>query len=234
MNPSYYSRFQKHYLAIDCVIYGFTGEDLEVLLIKRNYDPGKGEWALPGGFLDESESLEEASQRLLMELTGLKDVYLEQFRCFGEIERDPGARVITVGYYALIRINEYDEFLVKEHHAYWKKISDLPPLMFDHLKITSMALSCLQDKARVLPVGFELLPEKFTLPQLQKLYEAIFQTEFDKRNFRKKILSMGFIQRLNEKDKSSSKKGAFLHRFQKEKFSDLKTVKNSLFLFGQI
>ncbi|MFW5886548.1 MAG: NUDIX hydrolase [Bacteroidota bacterium] len=216
---NYYGGYQQYYVALDCVIFGFNGESLEIILIKRNFEPGLGQWALPGGFLGQEESLEQGSQRVLQELTGLTKVFMEQFHTFSDPKRDPGARIISTGFYALIKIEEFDKKLVENHNAFWKQIDELPSLMFDHKNIIDKAVENLHARAKSQPVGFELLPEKFTLPQLQKLYEAIFQSSLDKRNFRKKIMSMGILEKLDEKDKLSSKRGAFLYKFNKSKYS---------------
>ncbi len=216
---NYYGGYQQYYVALDCVIFGFNGESLEIILIKRNFEPGLGQWALPGGFLGQEESLEQGSQRVLQELTGLTKVFMEQFHTFSDPKRDPGARIISTGFYALIKIEEFDKKLVENHNAFWKQINELPSLMFDHKNIIDKAVENLHARAKSQPVGFELLPEKFTLPQLQKLYEAIFQSSLDKRNFRKKIMSMGILEKLDEKDKLSSKRGAFLYKFNKSKYS---------------
>lgn len=216
---NYYGGYQQYYVALDCVIFGFNGESLEIILIKRNFEPGLGQWALPGGFLGQEESLEQGSQRVLQELTGLTKVFMEQFHTFSDPRRDPGARIISTGFYALIKIEEFDKKLVENHNAFWKQINELPSLMFDHKNIIDKAVENLHARAKSQPVGFELLPEKFTLPQLQKLYEAIFQSSLDKRNFRKKIMSMGILEKLDEKDKLSSKRGAFLYKFNKSKYS---------------
>jgi hypothetical protein len=174
-----------------------------------------------GGFLRKDESIENAASRVLQNLTGLTNVYMEQLSAFGDLERDPGARVISVAYYALININNYDKYLVKQHNAHWIKITDLPELIFDHKQMVDKALRRLRRKASTQPVGFNLLPEKFTLPQLQRLYQAIYQVDFDKRNFRKKILSLGILEKMEEKDKESSKRGAYLYRFNEVKYHQL-------------
>jgi len=174
-----------------------------------------------GGFPKRNESLDHAADRVLKQLTGLQNVYMEQLYAYGSVDRDPGERVVSVAYYALIKIEDYDKALVRENDAHWCPISDIPELVFDHSTMVDKALRRLRRRARIQPIGFELLPEKFSLPQLQGLYEAIYQKELDKRNFRKKILSMDLLDKLEEKDKSSSKKGAFLYRFNPEKYGEL-------------
>jgi hypothetical protein len=184
-------------------------------------EPGKGLWSLMGGFPKRGEGLYEAASRVLKQLTGLESVYMEQLFAYGEVDRDPGERVISVAYYSLIKIGDYDRELVKHNDAHWTPVEEIPDLVFDHRMMVDKALRRLRRRARLQPIGFELLPEKFSMPQLQSLYEGIYQKELDKRNFRKKILSMGFLDKLEEKDKSSSKKGAFLYRFNPEKYQEL-------------
>lgn len=214
----YYEGEPRHLVAIDCVIFGFDRNKLKLLLVKRTRPPQRGHWSLMGGFLSESETLEEAAQRILTKLTGLENVYLEQFHTFSDIYRDPGERVLSVAFYALLKIDESDMELAQSYGAAWVDINDRPPLIFDHEEMVDMALSILRHKCRVEPVGFELMPEKFTIPQLQKLYEAILGVSLDNANFRKKILSMKILEKLTEKEKGGSKKGAYYYRFDKEKF----------------
>jgi len=214
----YYSQNVKHLIAVDCIIFGFDREGLRLLLIKRAVEPGAGAWSLMGGFLKEEESLDKAAKRVLYELTELSEVYLEQLNTYGEVNRDPGGRVISVAYYALIRTDKYDEELIKKYGAKWFKIEDLPRLIFDHNDMVDVALRRLQRRTKTRPIGFELLPEKFSIPQLQRLYEAINQENIDKRNFRRKILGTQLLVKLNEKEKGVSKRGAFLYKFDKEKY----------------
>jgi 8-oxo-dGTP diphosphatase len=212
----YYKDKEKFYIAVDCIIFGFQDGELKLLLTKRNFNPCKGEWSLMGGFLQKNESIDGAAARVLQNLTGLEDVFLEQISVFGEIERDPGERVLSVAHYALINVEDYDRELVQKHNAYWRNIDDLPNLIFDHDQMVKAALRRLRRKASSEPIGFNLLPEKFTVPQLQTLYEAIYGNSIDKRNFRKKIQTMYFLEKSEEKDKSNSKRGAFLYTFNKE------------------
>lgn len=213
-----YSEQEKYYIAIDCIIFGFDKEKLKLLLIKRNLKPMQGKWSLMGGFLQPDESLDQAAQRILEKLTGLKDIFLEQLAAYGDIERDPAGRVVSVAYYALIDTEKYKEIENSSYTAHWFDIADKPPLIFDHDQMSKDALEKLKEKSAAYPIGFELLPVKFTLPQLQKLYEAIHQMEFDKRNFRKKILSFNILKRLEEKDKAGSRKGAFLYAIDQERY----------------
>jgi len=217
----YYSEYDKFLVAVDCIIFGFDGKELNLLLIKRNFPPAKGEWSLMGGFLKKNESIDQAAERVLFKLTGLCNVFLEQLQGYGEIERDPGERVISIAYYALIKIDDYDEELAQQYNAKWFPINDFPKLIFDHNIMVDKALRRLQRKAQNQPIGFELIPQKFTIPQLQRLYEAIFRKEFDKRNFRKKILSFRVLKKLEEKDRGSSKKGAYLYQFDKKEYNRL-------------
>ncbi|MBT8295498.1 MAG: NUDIX domain-containing protein [Gramella sp.] len=212
---------EKMYVATDCIIFGFHEDKLKLLLFKRRVEPLKGEWSLIGSFVRLDEDLELAGRRVLKESTGLENVYMNQLRTYGEKDRDPGYRCISVAQYALIRINDYDEKLVEEHGAHWFEIKDLPELIMDHGEMIEDALLQLKVNARYKPIGFELLPEKFTIPQLQNLYEAIYQRELDARNFRKKLLSLDVLEKLDEKDKSSSKRGAFLYKFNYEKYQEL-------------
>lgn len=215
-----YSEHPKHLIAVDCIIFGYDilEKEIKLLLIKRDFEPAKGKWSLAGGFVKENESLDDAANRILFSLTGLRDVYLEQSYTYGRINRDPGARVISTSYSALIKIKDLDRELKDLHGAHWQSISRLPHLIFDHREMVTKALGDLQMTIKVKPVGFALLPEKFTLVQLQELYEAIYQRRIDKRNFRKKILSMNILEKLDEKEKETSKKGAWYYRFNSESY----------------
>lgn len=217
----YYSGEPKYLVAVDCVIFGFDKDHLKLLLVKRSRPPQDGEWSLMGGFLRPHETLEDAAQRVLTKWTGLEDVYLEQFHNFSKINRDPGERVLSVAVYALIKIDESDKELTRSHGAKWIDIDKFPELIFDHNQMVEMALGIIKHKSRFEPIGFELLPKKFTIPQLQKLYEAILQQKLDNANFRKKILSMKVFKKLNEKDKEFSKRGAYYYQFDKKKYRKL-------------
>ncbi|MBC7588286.1 MAG: NUDIX hydrolase [Chitinophagaceae bacterium] len=222
MNTLAYKNHHSLLVAVDCIIFGFDGKDLKALLVKRSLEPEMGKWSLMGGFVSRNESVEDAAVRVLDNLTGLTNIYMEQLHCFGNIDRDYAARVISIAYFALIKIDDYGEALMKEHHAKWVALNKIPPLVFDHKKMIQLSQEYLQQKAINHPIGFELLPNKFTLQQLQALYEAVYVTTFDKRNFTKKILSLNLLQKLPEKEKSSSKKGAFLYTFNKGKYNQLK------------
>lgn len=213
---SYYSQNPQFYLSVDCIIFGFSAGRLSLLLLQRNFEPAKGEWSLMGGFVQAEESVDDAAKRVLAELTGLTNVYMEQVGTFGDIHRDPGERVISVAYYALININEYDHDLVEAHNAYWVPIDQLPDLIFDHHQMVELARQKMQQKATTQPIGFNLLPKLFTLSQLQSLYEAIYGEPIDKRNFRKRIAEMDYIEKTDKIDKTGSKRGAALYQFNEK------------------
>jgi len=219
-----YSKHSRHLVAVDCIIFGYdiVEKEIKLLLFKRLIEPAKGKWSLEGGFVDANESLDDAASRILRKITGLDSVYLKQSYSYGETDRDPGGRVISVAYFALIALRDINKDLALENGVHWRSISKLPDLIFDHPKMVKRALTDLQNQVKVKPVGFELLPEKFTLVQLQDLYEAIYQRSVDKRNFRKKILSMGILEKLDEKEKETSKKGAYYFKFNKENYEKLK------------
>lgn len=215
---NYYSSNPKFYVGIDCIIFGFNEGELHLLLLKRNFEPAMGNWSLMGGFVQENESVDDAAKRVLAELTGLDDVYMEQVSSFGAIDRDPGERVISVAYYALVNINEYDKDLVQQHNAFWVNINELPPLIFDHPAMVEKARTLMQQKASTEPIGFNLLPRLFTLSQLQSLYEAIYGESIDKRNFRKRIAEMDYIEKTDKIDKTGSKRGAALYQFNEKAY----------------
>jgi 8-oxo-dGTP diphosphatase len=221
MNTVPYSHHHKHLVAVDCIIFGFDGKELKALLIKRALEPQVGKWSLMGGFVTDEESVHTSASRVLQNLTGLSNVYMEQLHCFGNLNRDTAERVISVAFFALIKLDDYSEDLMKEHHAKWFSLNKIPALVFDHKKMIQLAQERLQQKVISHPIGFELLPKKFTLQQLQALYEAGYNTSFDKRNFTKKILSLDLLQKLEEKDKESSRKGSFLYVFNKSKYQQL-------------
>jgi len=218
-----YSEHSKFYNAVDCIIFGYdvTEKEIKLLLLKRSFEPAKGKWSLAGGFIKPDESLNAAASRVLLSLTGLKNVYMKQLYSYGDINRDPGARVISTAYWALIKIKDIDKNLSKINCAHWQSMNNLPDLIFDHKDMVTRALCELQTQIKIKPIGFELLPEKFTLVQLLDLYEAIYQRTIDKRNFRKKILMMNILEKLDEKEKVTSKKGAFYFKFIKENYKKL-------------
>ena len=210
-------------VTVDCVVFGLDDGDLKVLLIERDQPPFKGSWALPGGFVDMDEGLEQAARRELQEETGLTDIFLEQLYTFGDIGRDPRGRVISVAFYALVNLCGRTPSAGSDaRRAAWFAISDLPSLAFDHERILATALDRLKGKVRYQPIGFELLPVKFTLTQLQRLYETVLERELDKRNFRKKILSMGIVIELNEIQQDVAHRAARLYRFDEQRYRRLR------------
>jgi ADP-ribose pyrophosphatase YjhB (NUDIX family) len=208
-------------LAVDCIIFGFDGFHLKALLIKRSFEPGLGKWSLMGGFIKREESVDAAAARVLFELTGLHHIYMEQVKCFGEVNRDPGGRVVSIVYFALIKINGHNEELMNTYHAKWFDLGSIRSLIFDHKKMIQSAKKRLQELVANHPIGFELLPKKFTLQQLQLLYEAIYGTKLDTRNFVRKILSFNILRKLDEKEKQTSRKGAYLYVFDKNNYKKL-------------
>jgi 8-oxo-dGTP diphosphatase len=210
--------------SIDCVIFGFDDGELKILLIQRNEEPFKDWWALPGNIIEKDQSIDLAAERILYELTGLKDIYMEQFHTFGDVNRHPQGRVITVAYYAMIRLNGTKDLKPISNYAskaVWIPVNDLPKLAFDHEKIFSRGFDKIRNKISYQPIAFELLPEKFTLTQLQQLYEVILNKKLDKRNFRKKMLNYGILKELNEKQKGVSYRAAKLYKFDKRKYAKL-------------
>jgi len=215
-----YSSADKVLLAVDCIIFGFDSEGLKILLIKRDFEPEKGKWSLIGGFLKRDEVLDDAAIRILNTYTGLNDIYMEQLYAYSEIDRDPVERTISVSYYALINIENHNAELIKNYHAQWFSIADAPNLIFDHNEMLQNAIKRLRYRTSIKPIGFELLPEKFTMRQLLELYEAILSKELDKRNFISKINSLEILNKLDEKDMQSSRKGSYLYTFNKEKYEE--------------
>jgi len=207
-------------VATDCIIFGFDGWDIKLLLVQRAIEPEKNKWSLMGGFMQPDESPEDAAIRVLEQRTGLKDVYMDQFHVFGKPDRDPVERTLSVAYYALIDIHQYEKQLSEEYHPEWFLLTEVPELIFDHNEMVKLALRQLRYKAALHPILFQLLPEKFTIPQLQALYEGVYQTEFDDRNFSRKLLSTGLLVKLAEKDKTSSKKGAFYYKLDQSNYQE--------------
>jgi 8-oxo-dGTP diphosphatase len=210
-------------LTVDCVVFGFDEGELKVLLIERAIEPFKGHWALPGGFVRVGETLDQAARRELAEEAGLKGVFLEQLYTFGAVDRDPRERVVSVAFYALVRqAAHHTKAATDAADARWFPMSKVPKLAFDHARILAAALARLKGKVRYQPIGFELLPPKFTLSQLQHLYEAVLETELDKRNFRKKVLSFGLLVPLKETQMTGRHRPAQLFRFDADKYEKLK------------
>jgi 8-oxo-dGTP diphosphatase len=209
-------------VSIDCVIFGFEDGKLQVLLVQRNIEPEFGKWAIPGGFVYKNESIGSSAKRILKELTGVSNIYLEQLSAFGEVDRYP-ERVITITYYSLIKPGNYTLNVgIDAKDAKWFEIETVPELVFDHQYILNTALGKLKRKSRHEPVGFELLPEKFTLHQIQELYEAIHNKKFDKPNFRRKILNMDLLDQLKETQTGKAHRAPRLYKFDKIKYDSLK------------
>jgi 8-oxo-dGTP diphosphatase len=208
-------------LSVDCIIFGFDEGELKVLLIKRKEDPSSGMWALPGGFVESTESLDHAAMRVLRELTSIPDMYMEQVYTFGEVNRYPIGRVISVSYYALVKISDYKvQATSKIEDVAWHPLSEITKLVFDHNSILDKALTTLKERVKFHPVGFELLPEKFTLTQLQNLYEVILGLQLDKRNFRKKLLGMDLIVKLEESQIGVAHRAARYFKFDPVRYKE--------------
>ncbi len=205
----------------DCVIFGYDGKELKVLLIERGIEPFKGCWVFPGGFLNMDEDALAGARRELKEETGLENAFIEQFHTFSEPGRDPRGRVITIAHYALVKIQEV-EGGDDAAQARWFPIGEVPPLAFDHDRILRMAISRLKEKIHFEPVGFELLPDVFTMPQLQNLYEAILEVHFDRRNFASKMLKLGILEDTGDRPAGASSRIPVSYRFNKEKYNELK------------
>ena len=209
-------------LTVDCVVFGYDETALRVLLIKRGDPPFEGRWALPGGFVHLDESLDEAARRELSEETGVERVYLEQLYTFGAVERDPRERVVTVAYFALVKLSDHRLRAANDaREAAWFDVDAVPELAFDHERILQTALTRLRAKVRYQPIGFELLPRKFTLTQLQRLYEIVLGAELDKRNFRKRLLAMDVLEELDEVEQAVADRAARLYRFDEKKYKAL-------------
>jgi 8-oxo-dGTP diphosphatase len=220
------SKFQYEYprpaVTSDCVIFGFDGGELKLLLLERQKDPFPNTWALPGGFVAMDETTEACAKRILLEKAGLKRMFIEQLYTFSELDRDPRERIISVSYYALVNRHQYELVAGRDTlKAEWFAISSIPRLAFDHNKIVKVALARLKGKVSYQPIGFELLDTKFTLTQLQQLYEAILEEPIDKRNFRKKILGMGLLKALDEKEQNVAHKAARFYSFDNTAYKEL-------------
>lgn len=210
--------------AVDCIVFGVEENKLRLLVFEREVEPLAGEWSLLGSFVNLSESISNAASRILLELTGLDNIYMEQLHCFGEPGRDPGGSVVSVAYWSLIKINQSDiDFNIDNHKARWVGVDEMPDLILDHGDMVAMAINRLRERARFYPVGFELVPKEFTLLQLLGVYEAIFDRKIDDRNFRKKILKSGLLIALDKKDKSTSRKGSYLYEFNQSTYHELQS-----------
>ena len=213
-DSNYYWSHNLLLVAVDCIIFGFQNNEIKLLVHPRAMEPEQGGLSLMGGFVRQNESVDQAASYILSSLTGLENIFMEQVKVYGDLNRDPGERVISCAYYALIDINDYDESLLKAHNAFWVNLEEASKLIFDHHQMVKDAIAILRRKAVIEPIGFNLLPEKFTLTHLQSLYEAIYGKQLDKRNFRKRMLSLNFVEKLDEIDKSGSKKGAYYYKFK--------------------
>ena len=225
MAPSFYSQYPKFHVAVDCIIFGFDAGQLKVLLQKRPFEPRQGEWSLMGGFVKRDEDVDEAAKRVLFQLTGLHDIYMQQVGAFGSVNRDSGDRVVSVAYFALVEVSDVNDELTHQNSAYWESINEMPPLLFDHRDMVERALNCLRALLHSQPVGFRLLSPLFTLSQLQQLYEAILGKQLDKRNFRKRINEMNYIEKTDLIDKLSSKRGAALFQFNQQLYEQSQLFK---------
>ena len=217
----YCYRYPHPAVTTDCVIFGFDGVSIKVLLVQRGIDPHKGKWALPGGFLKMDETAEECARRELCEETGLQSTTVEQFHTFTSVDRDPRERVITIAHYALVRLSEVrggDDAAKAE----WFALDEIPCLAFDHDRILRMATGRLKERICFEPIGFELLPEIFTMPELQNLYEAILEVKFDRRNFYNKMLKLGILTEAEERPKNASRRIPCKYRFNAAKYKELK------------
>lgn len=224
---------EKVWVAVDCLVFGYelSSQSIHVLTFKRQVAPYEGQWSLIGGIVDPEEDLDTAALNVLKRFTGLDDVYMDQLTTYGKVSRDPVGRVISVLYWSFIQLDDYHREKVAELGAEWYPVNELPRLVLDHEQMVASGRAKLLEQAKHSPIGFELLPDKFTLPQLLKLYEAIYDSQLDDRNFRKKILSTGVLRKLDEKDKSGSRRGAFYYEYDKEKYEAIKEQGYLLTLF---
>lgn len=216
----YYKGEPKLLVSVDCIVLGFENKKLQLLVGKRVVEPYSGKLSLYGGFVREDESLKEAANRVLYQCTGISNIYMRQVGAFGETDRDPGDRVISIAYCALINVSDYDHKLLEENDLQWVDVNNLPDLYGDHIEMVQIALSQLRKLINKDPLGFNLLPELFTLTQLQNVHEAILGIEIDKRNFRKRIKQIDFIEKTDLIDKVTSKRGAALYRINKEIYAE--------------
>ena len=216
----FYGEHTRLLVSVDCIVFGFEEDKLKLLIGKRQMDPGRGELSLYGGFVGIDESLPDAANRVLRDLTGLDKLYIKQVGAFGNIDRDPGERVISIAYCALINVKDYDDNIRQQHGLEWVNLEDMPKLYSDHNIMVSKAINMLRRRINTEPLSFNLLPNLFTLTQLQHVYEAILGEEIDKRNFRKRIKTIDFIEKTELVDKITSKRGAALFRFNKRAYED--------------
>jgi len=213
-----YAKQSRFLQALDCIVFGFDGDSLKILLIQRGFEPEKGKWSLMGGFVQDNEGIDQASNRILKQLTGLDGVYLEQLHTFGDPNRDPIERTVSTAYFALLDINKYEKQLSTDYHPEWFSLKRMPKLIFDHQEMVELAKRRIRYKAALHPILFELLPNRFTIPQLQNLYESVYNTKIDKRNFSKRILATGLLIKQADKDKSGSRRGAFYYQLNMQNY----------------
>ena len=221
----FYKEHTKYFVSVDCIVFGFDGFKLEVLIGKRKMDPGNGQWSLHGDFVEPTESVDEAANRVLFQMTGLKDQYMKQSGAYGAIDRDPGERVVSVAYCAFINVKDYDESMLTKYGLEWVPLEKLPQLYSDHNIMVKDAVKMLRNRIKTEPLSFNLLPELFTLTQLQHVYEAILGQEIDKRNFRKRIKQIDVIEKTEHIDKLTSKRGAALYRFNQDAYNNDQTFR---------
>ncbi len=221
----YYQGHKKAFVSVDCIIFGFENDRLKLLIGRRKMDPGRGRWSLYGGFVGPEESLDEAAGRVLHELTGLENLYLRQVGAFGSVDRDPAERVVSVAYCALINVRDYDGRLLALHRGEWVDLNLVPELYSDHNEMVRQAVAMLRRQISTEPLSFSLLPETFTLTQLQRVYEAVLGAPVDKRNFRKRIRMLEYIEDTGLKDRNTSKRGAALYRFNTEAYAGAPSFK---------
>lgn len=217
----FYNEYSRVFVSVDCIIFGFDGTGLQLLIGKRQMDPGRGEWSLYGGFVGSNENLEDAANRVILELTGMKGLYIRQVGAFGRVDRDPGERVISVAYCTLINVEDYDDRLRVEHGLEWVSLNTLPQLYSDHNKMITDAIAQIRRRISHEPLSFKLLPGLFTLTQLQHVFEAVMGEEIDKRNFRKRVKDIEFIEKTDLIDKVTSRRGAALYRFNKNVYEEV-------------
>lgn len=215
----YYHQHDRLYLSVDCIIFGLNEGSLKLLLTKRDFEPQKGEWSLMGGFVNSDESVDNAARRVLKNLTGLDGVYMHQIGTFGEVDRDPGKRVVSVAYSALLNFPDIDHDILKSHNAHWVDFNNIPHLCLDHDSMIKKAIRKIQNKFRTEPIAFELLPPRFTLTQLQQLYETLLGIKIDKRNFRRRALENSCIVPTDMVDKENSRRGARLYEYQSDEIA---------------
>lgn len=213
---NYYEQYDRLYVSVDCIVFGLCDGELKLLLIKRDFEPHKGEWSLMGGFVEYEESVDDAARRVLKNLTGLDGVYMHQTGTFGNVDRDPGERVVSIAYTALLNFSDVDHDTLETHNAHWVDFNDLPPLCLDHDRMVNIAIKEIQKRFRTEPIAFSLLPEYFTLTQFQTLYETVLGMQIDKRNFRRRALENDCIRQTDMVDKENSRRGARLYQYSSD------------------